>query len=140
MRVRTSAEDTIKLETAIVQLIEASPCTTAHLAAKLRVIPKTLQRRLVGLREAGVIHSIANPEKSFPRAVRLWVKGEGKETTGAPGETPRHILSKATEVHHQRDPLVAALFGPAASAPRCIDCRAVEGAAHQADCRVARFV
>lgn len=140
MRVRTSDEDTIKLETAIVQLIEASPRTAAQLAAQLRVTPKSVQRRLVGLREAGVVHSVANPEKTFPRALRLWISGEGESKPAAAGETPRRILSKATDAHHQRDPLVAALFGPASNAPRCIDCCAVEGAVHEADCRVARFV
>lgn len=140
MRVRTSAEDAIKLETAIMRQIEAGPCTTAQLSIRLRVIPKTLQRRLVGLREAGIIHSIANPEKKFPRALRLWVKGEGEAKHAAAGETPRRILSKATEIHHQRDPLVAALFGPASNVPICIDCRATEGAAHGGQCRVARFV
>lgn len=36
--------------------------------------------------------------------------------------------------------LLSSLCGPASNAPRCVDCRAVEGAAHDPDCSVSRYV
>jgi hypothetical protein len=133
-------DETTELEESIVRLLETGPHTAAQLSDELHQSAKVISRRLVCLRSSGVIHAILNPEKAFPRAPMMWSTGDGGVSIVRPGEIPQRILTKGAAPYHQRDPLVAALFGPASNTSRCTHCRADEGTAHASNCGVARYV
>ena len=138
MRVRP--EVTAKLDENIVRLLALDPQTALQLCNTLNVGRHVLQRRLDRLHDAGMVHVRPNPSSKIPRAPRLWAEGLGLNNSPAAGTVPVRLLTKDGPVHNRRDPLVAALFGQPANAPRCIDCRHLQGEQHASDCRVAEFV
>lgn len=123
----------------IIECIKSGIHKVVEIKEVLRLNRATVDNYLRVLEEDGLVHHIKanNPKGGY---INHWVLGAGEDAVDEI-EIPRVILTPATAIYPvvgRRDPLVAAIHGPANRyAARCTACGMEQGAGHSVNCLVA---
>lgn len=140
MRTKLSTSSIVQLEALIVAQLKIKSQTARELERATGSAHSVIARRLLALRETGVIHIRIDPPGQTSRSPRVWAIGVGSETPVDTADHPQQILTKAAPVGAQRDEFVAALFGAGTKDPVCTYCDQPQGSIHTPGCAVARYV
>jgi hypothetical protein len=106
----------------------AGPLNVSAIARRAGLSQHVVLQRLLELRQLGEVRH--GPDVDGVRG-RTWMLGA--EDFAARAESMAPTLTRAVQLGiFQRDPLVAALFGP--TVPRCVSCEQPQGKPHAAGC------
>lgn len=113
---------------------DAERATVAAISQHVGVSNGCVRDHLKRMREEGDIRVVPSMRSNGTLSpIAAWAVGRDEGALQLVDQ-PLRLVTKAAQINMPRDPLVAALFGPAGK-PRCVACHLPQGAGHKPGCK-----